>query len=125
MSRPLTLSDLLQTLEAALLALEDDLLHVPQPRMVALVARRRRSVLVLRRHVGEARRMQLRLPHQNFKEFVATEFRLARMVDVLLPEAPEGSALYQDLLDLRAEVDEAALSLRLIEQLRVSGRVQG
>lgn len=119
MPPPLTLSDLLRALEAALFALEDDLLCAPQPRLVALVARRRRSVLVMRRHAGPRQRRATRVPHQRFDDLIATEFRLARMVDALLVAEPEASPqLRRDLNDLRAEVDEAALSLRLIAQHR-------
>ena len=118
MSPPITLSDMLYALEAALLALEDDVLCAPQTRMVALLPRRRRSVLMLRRHVGGLGRMrlQVRVPHQHFDELIAAEFRLARMVDVLLSAAPCASTLHHDLEDLRAEVGEVALSLRLIAQ---------
>lgn len=120
MSPPITPCDLFLALEAALFALDDDLLRAPYPRLHALLARRRRSVLVLRCHLGaeERGRTYRRLPHQSFDELIATEFRLARMVDTLLTDAPEGSRLRRDLQDLRAEVDEAALSLRLIAQTR-------
>ena len=120
MSPPIILSDLLLALEAALLALEDDLLRTPHSRLLAVVARRRRSVLVLRRHTGAACRSR-RLPHRphlNFEELIATEFRLARTVDALLCAAPDASTLRRDLEELRADVDEAALSLRLIAHHR-------
>ena len=123
MSPPIILSDLLLALEAALLALEDDMLCAPHARLVALVAlvaRRRRSVLVLRRHTGAACRSRRlpRRPHLNFEELIATEFRLARTVDALLCAAPDASTLRRDLEELRADVDEAALSLRLIAHHR-------
>jgi hypothetical protein len=120
MSQPASLTDLLQALEAALLALEDDQLRAPNSRLVALLARRRRSVLVLRKQVrgsGPLRRLPRR-PHLSFDELIATEFRLARMVDAQMAETPEASQLRHVLGDLRAEVDEAALSLRLIAQHR-------
>ena len=120
MSPPITPSDLLQALEAALFALEDDLLRAPCLRLRALLVRRRRSVLVMRRHVGAdaAGRRHLRLPHQSCEELIATEYRLARMVDAVLGDAADPSRLRRDLEDLRAEVDEAALSLRLIAQTK-------
>ena len=121
MSRPNALSDLLNAFEAALQALEDDQFRAPHSRLVPLLARRRRSVMVLRSYLRTAgpSRHPPRRPHLNFEELIATEFRLARMVDVHLFTAPQASALSGILCEVRAEVDEAALSLRLIAQTRL------
>ena len=58
-------------------------------------------------------------------DLIETEQRIARHIDQLLPSIVSSDDLMQAILQLRAEVDEAALSLQLIQTRRSPGNNNG
>lgn len=95
---------------------------MPDIMLQAVLIRRRLSTRALRKQVQtEVRRnVMFAGSASSLGDMIETERRIAQHIDQLLPRLASSSDLQETMLHLRAEVDEAMLSLRLIEKRQAS-----
>lgn len=109
---------LLAALDAALSHLELLAVAAPDLRLNGIVARRRSSLRVLRRSVRQPVRRTATAAQSapDLALMIAEEWRIAHLIEQLLGRLPATATLRPALNDLRADVEEAALCLRLLAQ---------
>lgn len=82
-----------------------------------ILARRRRSVLILRRTLGRTAGIADKAPPAvSLEEAIDAEWQLAHMIGVVRTTLPGDSWLAATLTVMQSEVEDAALSLRLVSQ---------